>query len=96
MENSINISLLGINKLDNSKIVINLIISNPYWIIEGEESACNITITPLYENINPIRGVTMFQSLKLAMNISDTLLNKISETYDLSYENGIHYVLESC
>jgi len=81
----INIVATGINKADKTKLEISICISHPYWTIQGEEAACDVKISPLYENILPISGVDLFQALKLAIELSNSLIIAISDKYDLTY-----------
>ncbi|MFA7241333.1 MAG: hypothetical protein WC091_14575 [Sulfuricellaceae bacterium] len=77
--NAIDINIVGISKHGNTKLNISINISNPYWVIEGEEAACDVKISPLYENLSPISGLTLFQALTLALEFSNVLLNDISK-----------------
>ncbi len=81
----INIVATGINKNDKTKLEITIYISKPYWTIQGEEAACDVKISPLYENISPIHGIVPFQALKLAIDLLDNLIGTISNKYDLTY-----------
>ena len=90
----VTINLLGASKNNTDDIDISISISTPYWVIEGEEAACNVKIVPLYENLQPISGTTLFQALKLALDLSNSLLKTLSNEYKLSYYNGKTYFLE--
>lgn len=81
----IHIVATGIKKDDKGDIEISIYISEPYWTIQGEEAACDVKISPLYENISPIIGIDPFQALKLAIELSDNLISAISNKYDLTY-----------
>ena len=83
----INIRATGIHKDDKSIIEINISVSDPYWITEGEEAACEVKLAPLYENLVPIIGSDPLQALQLATEFAYVLMTASSDEYDFTYHS---------
>ena len=83
----INIPVTGIHKKDKSILEINIYISNPYWVTEGDEAACDVKISPLDKVSTSIHGIDYFQALELAIKFSKILMTATSKKYDLTYHS---------
>jgi hypothetical protein len=63
-------------------------IGKPYWVEEGTEAACPLTLDGLYDRQPDIRGIDPFDALSNAVLFADRLLTEAVDKYDFYWPNG--------
>jgi hypothetical protein len=78
---------------DGTQVDIEIQIGTPYR--DGEDWACPVSITPLYDRLADIHGIDSFQAVSLALRLVHRLLENFKEKGGtLSYPEGDEFVLD--
>jgi hypothetical protein len=83
--------LNAISRRRGQRVSVTVRLGQPYWVTEGEEAACMLSLDGLYGRQPDIHGIDPLDAIRNAVILAENLLKGASDEYELYWPNGEPY-----